>query len=175
MPISTKTPAPSWEVKRSDIHGTGIFARRPIADGERVVEYFGKRILSSQVSRRSDGRVYCIALDEDYVIDGDSSKNPARFANYSCAANCNFEKQDDRLFIIADREIAAGEEITVDYGWGLEGLLKNKCTCGTPSCFGFIVSEPYRPAARRLLNQILRGRSYRRRNPPCGLVRGKKR
>ncbi|MEM7673453.1 MAG: SET domain-containing protein-lysine N-methyltransferase [Verrucomicrobiota bacterium] len=153
----------------------GIFARRSIAVGECVVEYLGKRILKSEISRRADGRVYSIALDEYYVIDGDSIENPARFANYSCAANGYFQKQGNRLFIVADREIAAGEEITVDYGWGLEGILKNKCTCGTPSCFGFIVSEPYRPAARRLLNQIIRGRSYRRRNPPCGLVRGKKR
>src|SRR4051812_19841573 len=39
------------EVRRSGIHGKGVFAVRPIAKGERVIEYTGKMITWKQAQR----------------------------------------------------------------------------------------------------------------------------
>ena len=43
MSTSTKTGLPAFTVKRSNIHGNGVFARRKIAAGERIVEYCGEQ------------------------------------------------------------------------------------------------------------------------------------
>ena len=44
----------AYEVRRSDIHGNGVFARRKIAAGERIVEYEGERITSDESAIRAD-------------------------------------------------------------------------------------------------------------------------
>jgi hypothetical protein len=47
MTTTDKPPArkaPAYEVRQSPIHGNGVFARRAIAAGERIIEYKGERI-----------------------------------------------------------------------------------------------------------------------------------
>jgi SET domain-containing protein len=39
--------------------------------------------------------------------------------------------------IYADRDIAGGEELTIDYSYGAEGE-KVPCRCGSPECRGCI-------------------------------------
>jgi SET domain-containing protein len=54
------------------------------------------------------------------------------------------------VFIEAAREIAAGEEITFNYGYDLEDCRDYPCRCGAPSCVGYIVAEEFFPQVRRL-------------------------
>ena len=43
--MSKKTGLGPWhEVRRSDLHGNGVFARRPIPKGTYILEYEGVRI-----------------------------------------------------------------------------------------------------------------------------------
>ncbi|MGB0371424.1 MAG: SET domain-containing protein [Opitutales bacterium] len=156
LSLSARTPAPAWAVKHSPIHGQGIFATRGILPDTVLVEYTGPKVLIADIQQRNGQLVYWMAIDERWAIDGDNPENPARFANHACDPNCDFEIADGRIFIVAREQIEAGEEITVDYGLGLEGLFQRKCTCGSTACIGYIVSEPYRPAALRLLNQMRR-------------------
>jgi len=41
-----------FSVRRSAIHGRGVFALRPIRKGARVIEYIGQRISNREADRR---------------------------------------------------------------------------------------------------------------------------
>ena len=58
-----------------------------------------------------------------------------RFTNHSCKANARLCIRQGRVEFYALRDIAPGEEITVDYGESHhEGQLR--CRCGAPGCRG---------------------------------------
>ena len=158
LPIPSRTADPSWEIKASSTHGRGLFARQHIPAGSHILEYTGKRIPIDTVEPREDGRVYTVAIDDDWAINGDCPKNPARFANHACSPNCELELIEGRLILWALTDISQGKEILFDYGWGLEGLFQLRCRCQTAGCIGYIVGEPYRPQARRLIAQMRRRR-----------------
>ena len=63
--------------------------------------------------------------------------------NHSCAPNCEAELLDDRIWIIARRDIQPGEEITFNYGYDLENYRDYPCCCGSPHCVGYIVAEEF--------------------------------
>ena len=47
-----KAGAPAYRVRRSRVHGQGVFATRRIRKGTRVVEYLGERISHKEADRR---------------------------------------------------------------------------------------------------------------------------
>ena len=69
--------------------------------------------------------------------------NPARIINHSCAPNCEAELENERIWIVATRDIGAGEEITFNYGYDLEDYKEYVCRCGSPQCVGYIVAEEF--------------------------------
>jgi len=128
----------------SPIHGMGGFASRALARGARVVEYIGQKITKAESLRRCEaGNWFIFGLDEEFDLDGNSDCNPARFLNHSCAPNCEAECRGGRIWITARRDIAAGEEITFNYGYTLEEYREHPCRCGTPGCAGYIVAEEF--------------------------------
>jgi hypothetical protein len=132
------------EFRRSPIHGWGGFARKPIARGARILEYLGERISKSESLRRCMAEnqfIFC--LDDQYDLDGAIAGNAARLLNHSCAPNCGAEVSEGRIWIIADRDISAGEEITFNYGYDLMDYLDHPCSCGAPGCVGYIVAEVF--------------------------------
>ena len=50
--------------------------------------------------------------DDGTVIDGFGT---AMFINHSCDPNCETEDMSGRIFVVAIRDIAAGEELTYEY------------------------------------------------------------
>lgn len=140
-----------YRVAPSAIHGTGIFAGRALASGERIAPYVGERISKEESARRrADGNVYIVHLDEQWDVDGLNPENDARFANHSCDANCELVWEPDGvLWLRAARAIAAGEELCFDYGFSLGECLAHPCRCGTPQCCGYVLAEPLRPMLRR--------------------------
>lgn len=145
---------------RSGVHGGGLFARDFIAKGERVIEYVGERITKAEALRRDevrrarvaaggDGNVYLFELRGRYDIDGDVPWNPARRINHSCAPNCEAEEDRGRIWIVARRDIAPGEELNYDYGFSLEEAQNHPCHCGAPDCVGVIVHRAQRWRVRR--------------------------
>ena len=126
----------------SPIQGLGGFAKSAIPAGSRVIEYVGERITKAESARRCEAMNWFIfGLDDEFDLDGNVEWNPARFLNHSCAPNCEAEKDDDRIWIIATRDIRAGEEITFNYGYDLEDYREHPCRCGAADCAGYIVAE----------------------------------
>ena len=144
--------------KASTIDGTGGFAKTGIHKGTRIVEYLGEKINKAESLRRCEANnAYIFTLNDEQDLDGDVAWNPARFINHSCAPNCEAEKDEDRIWIVAARDIEAGEEITFNYGYDLEAYEDYPCQCGSPQCVGYMVAEEFfehvlrRKAAQRAL------------------------
>jgi len=136
-------------VRPSGIHGTGLFARVPIAAGERIIEYIGERISKAESLVRCEaGNPYVFDLDEEWDIDGSVDWNVARFANHSCSPNCEVECVDGHLWMSALRPIAEGEELTYNYGYEYAEYKEHPCACGAANCVGYIVAEEYHASLR---------------------------
>ena len=128
----------------SPIHGLGGFAKAAICQGARIIEYVGERISKSESVRRCEQNdEYIFTLNNEQDLDGNVAWNPARFLNHSCAPNCEAEMEDDHIWIIAKREIRAGEEITFNYGYDLVDYRDYPCRCGSPGCVGYMVAEEF--------------------------------
>ncbi len=144
----------------SSIHGRGVYASAPIASGERVLEYVGERITRDEAERREQARqerqrqgkdacVYIFELNDRHALDGEYADNPVRFINHSCEPNCRSEIDRDRIWIVANRDIATGEELTFDYGYTYREGLQHPCRCGAATCAGFIISAHQRWRLRK--------------------------
>lgn len=143
------------EARDSAIHGRGVYARAQIEADTVVLEYTGERIDVREATRREQERRaraargeeacdYLYVLDDDRVVDGREVGNVARLLNHACEPNCRSDVIDDRIWIIADRDIAAGEELTFDYGYTFRDGKGHVCRCGGPSCVGYIVARHQR-------------------------------
>ena len=134
----------------SAIHGLGGFARTRIPKDARIIEYVGERIDKRESARRCEANnVYIFSLNEVDDLDGNVSWNPARFLNHSCSPNCEAQLAGDSIWIVAGRDISAGEELTFNYGFDLENYQDYPCQCGSPHCVGFIVAEEFFDHLRR--------------------------
>ncbi len=164
-PLKANPPlaASRWiETRQSSIHGRGVYAACIIPSDTRVIEYTGERITKTEARLREQQRlarqkrggddcVYIFDLNKKWDLDGRSTRNLARLINHSCTPNCRAETIRGRVWIIARREIAAGEEITFDYGFPYAEWRLHPCRCGSTRCVGFIVNKPQRWRVRRLL------------------------
>jgi SET domain-containing protein len=141
-----------WLVfKESPIHGLGAFAKTDIRAGSRVIEYVGEKITKQESLRRCEASNYYIfALNDCEDLDGNVDWNPARFINHSCAPNCEVEWDGSHLWIVAKRDIKAGEEVTFNYGYDLVDYNDYPCACGSAECVGYIVAEAFFEKLRRL-------------------------
>lgn len=152
---------PRIVVRRSGIHGRGVFANRDIAANTRLIEYRGERISSADAERRygdnsSTGATYLFAVNNQWLIDGQVQGNSARFINHCCAPNCdavihvdiNDDARRDRVFIETRRRIRRGEEISFDYALELSHALTDgararwRCHCGAKQCRGSMLADP---------------------------------
>jgi uncharacterized protein len=136
--------------RRSPIHGYGGFAKAAIAKDTRIVEYVGERISkATSLERCEQNNEFIFTLNEREDLDGNVAWNLARFINHSCAPNCEAELDDDRIWIIANRDIQPGEELTFNYGFDLTDYREYPCRCGSPTCVGFMVAEEFFEHIRR--------------------------
>ena len=99
-------------VKRSSA-GLGLFTNAPIKKGECIIEYVGPTLTPEQeLTSRSK---YLFSVNKKKTIDGAARSNTARYINHSCAANCELDIYKQRVFVMAKRNIKAGEELGYDY------------------------------------------------------------
>ena len=150
-------------IRKSPIHASGCFTTEAIKKGTFIVEYTGERISVAEADRRYKGKdhTYLFGLGTgDQVIDGDGV---AAFINHSCDGNCETDEVDGRVWIIAARKIAAGEELTYDYNL-YDGDGHAPCRCGSTDCRGTMYEEPpkkrRKPRAKKRL-PAARGRKRR--------------
>jgi hypothetical protein len=136
--------------RHSSIDRLGGFAQDDIPARTRVIEYVGERINKTESRRRCEANnEYIFTLNDEYDLDGNVPWNPARLLNHSCAPNCEAQLDEGRIWIVALRNIQAGEELTFNYGYDLEGYRQYTCRCGTAECVGYIVAEEFFEHVRR--------------------------
>jgi uncharacterized protein len=144
MKIAWSDASPSLRIGPSAIDGLGGFAETDFACGAAIIEYCGERITKAESLRRcEEGNGFIFALDDEFDLDGSVDTNPARFLNHSCAPNCVTEFRDGRIWIVALRDINAGEEITFNYGYTLDEYREHPCYCGAAICAGYILAEEF--------------------------------
>lgn len=140
-------------LRRSGIHGRGVFARELIPAGTRLIEYTGERITEEEGDRRYpwiDGVPYHTLLfivEDDLVLDGGVRGNLSRYINHSCDPNCTSVIENRRVYIESLCDIPAGEEITFDYKMLIQGphtraaQRRFPCHCGAAGCRGTLLKK----------------------------------
>ncbi len=115
--------------------GLGLFATTRIEKGAFIVEYTGRLISHAEAVRReARGSRYMFELDERSTIDGSSRRNVARYVNHSCGPNAEADLVRGKLILRAIKRIAAGEEITLDYGAEYFELFIARAGCKCDKC-----------------------------------------
>ena len=140
------------QVRRSGVHGKGVFALKPLSKGEVVIEYKGEVIDWPEALRRhphdpaDPKHTFYFSIDDEHVIDANVGGNASRWINHACDANCEADEVDGRIFIKALRNIHAGEELNYDYGLIIDERYTKKlkaeypCWCGTQKCRGTLLA-----------------------------------
>ncbi len=144
------------QVRRSGVHGKGVFALQDLAEGETLIEYVGEIISWDEAQDRhphdpnDPNHTFYFHVNEDRVIDALHGGNSSRWINHSCNPNCEADEDNDRIFIKAIRNIAAGEELNYDYGLIIDEPYTKKlkaeypCWCGSANCRGTLLSPKER-------------------------------
>jgi SET domain-containing protein len=114
-------------VKKSSIPGAGkgLFTKKPIRKGAKIVEYKGRISTWKEVDHQKGNNGYIFYVKRDHVIDASPYKKAlARFANdargiskvQGITNNAEYKEYGLKVFIVATKNISAGHEILVDYG-----------------------------------------------------------
>jgi uncharacterized protein len=151
---------PAFVVRRSRVHGLGVFATRTIRKGEVISEYLGERISHAEANWRyrhrdfNDNHTFLFTVSSRTVIDGQHGGNDTRFINHRCDPNCEPQIRRGRVFIVALRTIQPGDELGFEYNIGREDDDPPNvdeiyaCRCGARRCRGTILWPPRKPGTR---------------------------
>ncbi len=156
-----------WQIKTSGVHGKGMFAKKDITKGTKIIEYIGQKITRSEGDRRSEkrikkylnskqtGSVYIFELNKKYDIDGSFLYNKARYINHSCKPNCEVRISKGKIWIMSTKNIKKGEELNYDYGYEFDkdDYMDHICKCGASKCIGYIMSSDDRSKFKRFINK----------------------
>ena len=156
-----------WKVKKSKVHGSGIFATKSIKKNTKIIQYLGEKISKREGDRRSakrikkylhskeTGSVYIFELNSQYDIDGSFAYNKARYINHSCEPNCEVEIKKGQIWIISIKNIKKNEEFSYDYGYEFdkEDFKDHVCKCGKKRCIGYIISSDDWPKFKKFLKK----------------------
>lgn len=147
-------------IRTSALHGVGVYTTVPIATDTRVLEYTGERIRADSTDGMYDDVTYLFGLDGGKtVIDGFGM---AAFVNHSCDPNCETDQIDGKIWIIATRDILAGEELSYDYNiYDTEPGEQVPCYCRAANCRGTMISEDELTRHKRLARKKSRLRTER--------------
>jgi len=139
---------PHLEKRCSATHECGVFARADIAKSERLAIFGGKVMLIDEMYELPDKmQSYTMQIEERFVL-GPAGTVPedTDFFNHSCDPNSGFKGQ---VFLVAMRDIRAGDEITFDYAMTVSESVESdmvfclKCSCGSPLCRKTITEQDW--------------------------------
>jgi uncharacterized protein len=133
---------PGLEGNTSSSGENRVIALEPIHTG-RLIIVFGGDVISRDalVDLSPSNRRLCLQVEEDlYILS--TSDGPAEWVNHSCDPNAGMQGQ---IALVAMRDIAAGEEICMDYAM-TDGSPYDEfeCRCGKPNCRGRITGDDWR-------------------------------
>ena len=105
--------------------GKGLFTKKAIPKGTRIIEYTGKRSTWKEVKDDDGKNGYIFYINRNHVIDAKPNKKAyARYANDArglvrvkgIVNNSDYVVDGLKAYIESKKDIPAGGEILVDYG-----------------------------------------------------------
>lgn len=116
------------KVKKSET-GKGLFTLVKIPKGSCIIEYTGVLVPEKDIYKIKSK--YLFEIDKNKTVNGNIPSNKARYINHSCKPNCEADGPKNHVYILAIKNIKAGEELTYDYGeeYFDEYLSKGRCQC----------------------------------------------
>lgn len=126
------------------VHGRGIFASKPVKAGEVVAVKAGRAVSGDELSLiagkvadsdlQIDDDLYLAPISEDEVEDS------MIYINHSCNPNVGLS---GNVIFVAMKDIATGEELTLDYAMFDNNDTSFKCSCGAIECRGVITGRDW--------------------------------
>ena len=112
-----------------------MFAQEDINKNKRIITYDGEKISTQESADREDrylrrGEIWCFKLNRRWVIDANVGGNLARFINHACRPNCYSNIVDGEIWIIAGKNVKAGDELTYDYHTDGDKEIGCRCRLG---------------------------------------------
>lgn len=114
-------------IKRSRLAnaGKGLFTKKFIPKGTRIVEYKGRIRTWKEIKEQPGFNGYVFYITRNHVIDAKRTTSArARYANDAkglsklngAKNNSKYDQDGSRIYITATKDIPAGSEILVGYG-----------------------------------------------------------
>lgn len=136
--------SPKTDVRPSPIHGKGLFARRAIGNGEIVAVKGGHVLTGAQWAALEPALGPAdIQISDDLFI---APVAPAErddsmlYTNHSCDPNLAIQGQ---IVLVAMRDIAPDEELTIDWATTDDGDYELPCRCGSAHCRGTVTGKDW--------------------------------
>lgn len=121
-------PDRSWYLGPSRF-GRGLFAARPIAAGEAILQLSGRPLDFSAAVALGDDQCYCLQIGDDQYLD---LASPGRYVNHSCCPNAGIIHDTQLIALVA---IPAHAEIFYDYSTTMdEHCWTMRCDCRQATC-----------------------------------------
>ncbi|MFA6158016.1 MAG: SET domain-containing protein-lysine N-methyltransferase [Candidatus Paceibacterota bacterium] len=143
---------PSLEVRDTGRYGKGIFSLKPIKKDDTLIVMGGYIFDIDDENHLNDFN--CdkpIEISENFSIcpinENDMDLMPQHYVNHSCEPNTGFKGSN---FMVAMRDIEAGEEILYDYAMIIASNPKSteyftmKCLCGSKDCRGIVDEDAWK-------------------------------
>lgn len=150
---------PTYIMRGDAIAGYGIVAARALAPGEvvfrgqeRPIRLVTRRHVETHWSadEQETFRRYAYPISEEVYAIWDSEPGAWAPQNHSCEPNTQYEG----LNVIARRQIATGDELTLDYAHFLDSSAEPfDCACGAAQCRGRVVGTPGNSVTARALSE----------------------
>ena len=143
--------SPKTVVKKSPIHGRGLFAQVDIPRDE-VVAVKGGHIVTPEILAQlqpSLGPAEIQIGDDLFMcpVTLDERESSMIFSNHSCDPNIGVRGE---ITFVAMRDIAAGEELTHDWAMTDNDDSSTTCRCGATSCRKVVTGKDWqRPELQR--------------------------
>lgn len=151
MRLKVSWASPRLRLAASRVAGLGVFANEAIRKEETLC-VFGGDVLPIEdlrvLEQTNPEAVACfrnnaIQVSDDLLLGvaAEEVVTLAEYVNHCCAPNAGFISP---IEIVAMRDIASGEEISIDYAMcDATGLFDMRCQCGHPNCRGTIRGDDW--------------------------------
>lgn len=132
----------TYEARKNNETGTGIFSKAEILQGTIIADYIGKIITNEEADEFPS--LHCIVRNENEVIQPNLANIGAHSFNHSCEANCTFYPFNGHIVLVSKRRIFPEEEITTEYhvegGYFTDPADPHLCKCRSKLCRGTLSS-----------------------------------
>lgn len=154
------------QFRDSAIEGRGVFARRRFAPGDVITPYAPKQrrlAVDDPEATAASATKFTLVSEGSWVIVPDTSVPGGWLCNHSCQPNAAIYS-DGAGRIQCLREIGAGQEVTIFYGWvTINERERDPCRCGSAQCRGFINFDLSDDDARHCQSDTPEGHAFRER------------